>query len=223
VPAAPGDDPSATGPGRLVVAFVRGLHGVRGAVRVEVLTDRPEERFSAGRVLFGEGASVPLTVVESRPASPGWILRFAEVGTRTAAEPFRDAYLEAVITPAERPPRGAYYWHEVIGCPVTDPAGGELGVVRDVYRSGGSEVLVVADGPRGDFDLPVARPFVRVLAPRRGEIVADPDALDLPALGRVPAPRAPRRRSGAGVPPAGPAASTPTVDAPPGPAGEPGA
>ena len=29
---------------RLVVALVRGVHGLHGAVRVEILTDRPEER-----------------------------------------------------------------------------------------------------------------------------------------------------------------------------------
>jgi len=30
------------------VALVRGLRGLRGQVRVEVLTDRPEDRFTAG-------------------------------------------------------------------------------------------------------------------------------------------------------------------------------
>jgi ribosomal 30S subunit maturation factor RimM len=29
---------------RLVVALVRGVHGLRGAVRVEILTDRPDDR-----------------------------------------------------------------------------------------------------------------------------------------------------------------------------------
>ncbi len=200
-------------------------------MRVEVLTDRPEERFAVGRALFVEGASAPLAIVESREAHPGWIVRFDEVGTRTAAEAFREAYLEAGVAPAERPARGAYYWHELVGCPVTDPAGGELGVVGDVYRSGGSEVLVVTGGPRGDFDLPVARPFLRVLAPRRGEIVADPDALDLATPTHVPAPRRPRpprsrrRAGGAGVAPGGAVAATgaaedPPISAEPRPAGE---
>ena len=194
-------------------------------MRVEVLTDRPAERFAAGRALFVEGVAEPLTVAESRPADPGWIIRLEEVATRTAAEPFREVYLEAAIAPGEGLPRGAYYWHEVVGCPVTDPAGGELGVVRDVYRSGGSEVLVVADGPRGNFDLPVARPFVRVLAPLRGRIVADPDALDLPARRRGPAtrqPRAPRTRrraTGTGIAPGAAAASAPTLNVPAVPAG----
>ena len=34
-------------------------------------------------------------------------------------------------------------------------------------------------GPYGEFDLPAVRAFIRVFAPRRGEIVVDAEALDL--------------------------------------------
>ena len=47
---------------RLVVALVRGVHGLRGAVRVEVLTDKPEQRFRPGSVLLREGSDMPLTI-----------------------------------------------------------------------------------------------------------------------------------------------------------------
>ena len=51
---------------RLVVALVRGLHGLRGAVRVEVLTDHPEERFAAGAVdLVHEGYRNFLQLVQA--------------------------------------------------------------------------------------------------------------------------------------------------------------
>ena len=44
-----------------------GLHGLRGAVRVEVLTDRPEDRFAPGRVLHLEADARPLTIAWARP------------------------------------------------------------------------------------------------------------------------------------------------------------
>ena len=186
-------------------------------MRVEVLTDRPADRFVVGAQLYREGSPAALTIVEAWPATPGWVLLFGEVASRQAAEAFRDAYLEVRTGPADRLRRGAYYWHELFGVAVRDPDGADLGTVRDVYRAGGADVLEVVGGPRGDFDLPIARPFVRILAPRRGEIIADPEALDLPASGglRPPAPprpprprRAPRRR------PAGPAAA-PSAEASP--------
>ena len=192
---------------RLVVGLVRGVHGLRGVVRVEVLTDRPEERYAAGSVLHPEGSERPLTVVASTAVAdgPGWRLQFAEVPDRSSAEALMGAYLEIDAGPGAVLPRGAYYWHEVIGTPVVSTTGEALGTVRDVYRSGGAEVYIVEGGPFGEFDVPGVRDFVRIFAPRRGEIVVDVDALDLGTPRRRRAhgadagddrPRAPRRRPG---------------------------
>ena len=197
-PAAARPDP------RLVVALVRGVHGLHGAVRVEILTDRPEDRYKPGSVLYREGSDHPLTVTWSSPIAdgPGWRVQFREVQDRSAAESLKGAYLETETGPDAILPRGAYFWHEVIGVTVTGTDGTVLGTVRDVYRSGGAENYVVDGGPYGEFDVPGVRDFVRIFAPRRGEIVVDAQALDLipPAHGRSPGdperPRAPRRRPG---------------------------
>jgi 16S rRNA processing protein RimM len=184
-----------------VVALVRGVHGLRGAIRVEVLTDDPEKRFAAGSVLQREGSDVPLTIVSAEPVAdgPGWRVRFREVPDRNAADALRNAYLEAVVDPARELSRGEYYWHEVVGSAVRGVDGAELGTVRDVYRVAETEVFEVAGGPFGPFDLPAVRDFIRVFAPRRGEIVVDAAALDLQAPPEREAPedrlRAPRRRT----------------------------
>ena len=186
---------------RLVVALVRGLHGLRGAVRVEVLTDRPQQRFRNGVVLYPEGSGASLTIASAEPVAdgPGWRLRFDEVPTRDDAEQLRGAYLETVVHPAGELARGEVYWHEVIGSTVRDLEGVDLGTVQDGYRVGENEVYIVRGEPFGTFDLPAVRPFIRVFAPRRGEIVVDPEALDLQApKRRLPEgerPKAPRRRT----------------------------
>ena len=197
-------DPAAAASDRLVVALVRGVHGLRGAVRVEILTDRPEQRYAVGSVLHREGSGEPLTVTWSSAVAdgPGWRLQFREVPDRSAAESLKGAYLEIDAGPDAALPRGAYFWHEVVGTTVTSTDGTVLGTVRDVYRSGGAEVYVVDGGPYGEFDVPGVRDFVRIFAPRRGEIVVDIEALDLgpPKARRSPddphRPRAPRRRPG---------------------------
>jgi 16S rRNA processing protein RimM len=184
-----------------VVALVRGVHGLDGAVRVEVLTDRPEDRFVVGTTLYREGDGRPLTIAiaEAVADGPGWRLRFREVATRDGADALRGAYLESIVRPEEDLARGSYYWHEVIGCPVRGVDGAELGTVKDIYRIGETEVFTVDGGPYGSFDLPAVRAFIRIFAPRRGEIVVDVESLDL----RVPRsrtpdpdrPKAPRRRT----------------------------
>jgi len=168
-------------PVRLVVAQVRGLHGLSGAVRVEVLTDRPEDRFAPGAILHVEGDARPLTVVAAQPVEdgPGWRLRFREIADRPASERLRDAYLEIVVDRATDLEAGAAYWHEVIGATVRDSIGTELGKVADVYRAGETEVYVVRGGPAGEFDLPAIRDVITSFAPERGEIVVDEVVLDL--------------------------------------------
>ncbi len=177
-----------TGPAeRIAVGLVRGLHGLRGAVRVEVLTDRPAERFALGARVWVAGRPAPLTIVEAAPDGRGLRVRFDEIPDRNAAESLRDALLEVGIDEVPAPEGDAVYWHELVGVEIRGVDGTSLGTVRDVYRAGAAETLVVDGGLVGPFDLPVVKDFIRTWTPRAGVIVVDAEALDL-------APRAPRLR-----------------------------
>jgi len=181
-----------------VVGLVRGVHGLNGVLRVEVLTDHPESRFARDATLFREGSDAALTVTDATaiPDGPGWRIRLAEVADRASAETLRGVYLEADVAPADEPGRGVYYWHEVVGVPVRGIDGEELGTVVDVYRVAENDVYVVRGGPRGEFDVPAIRDFIRIFAPRRGEIVVDAQALELGPPKPPKPPRPPRPRKG---------------------------
>ena len=183
---------------RLVVAQVRGLHGLQGAVRVEVLTDRPEARFAPGQVLHVEGDARPLTIHDAQAVEdgPGWRLRFRGMSSRESSEWLREAYLEVEVDREADLDAGAAYWHEVIGSTVRDSNGVELGKVADVYRAGETEVYVVRGGSVGEFDLPSVRDIITTFAPERGELIVDEAVLDLEgAVVEAPPKTAkPRRR-----------------------------
>jgi 16S rRNA processing protein RimM len=168
-------------PVRLTVALIRGVRGLKGHVRVELLTDRPEERFVEGARLFVEGTPRVLTIAEAAAVAdgPGWWLRFHEIPTREAADTLRDRYLE-IEPPAEPREPGQWFFHELIGLAVRSTEGEELGSISDIYRAGGAEVFVVR-GPRGEIDIPGVRGIVTELAPDRGELIVDMAVLDLDA------------------------------------------
>ena len=155
-----------------------------------------------GAVLYREGSDEPLTIASAEAVAdgPGWRVRFREI-------PIARGRRHASAAPTSRRPsdphadlaRGEVYWHEVLGVPVRGVDGAELGVVQDIYRVAENEVYIVGGGAYGTFDLPAVRAFIRIFAPRRGEIVVDAEALDLrpPKERRTDPdrPRAPRRTS----------------------------
>ncbi len=178
----PATGPDASGaPERLTVGLVRGLRGLHGQVRIELLTDTPEERFLVGAALYREGTTQTLTIVESSAVAdgPGWWLRFREIPDRAAADTLRGVYLE-IDRPDEPREPGRWLWSELEGLAVRGTNGEELGRVVEIYRAGGAEVFVVR-GPRGEIDVPGVQGIVTDLAPERGELVVDMDALALDA------------------------------------------
>ncbi len=154
---------------------------MRGQVRVEVLTDRPEDRFTVGARLYLEGSADALTIADATPVADGrgWWLRFREVPDRDTADTLRDRYLE-IDAPNEPREPGRWFFHELLGLAVRSGTGDELGSITDIYRAGGAEVFVVR-GPRGELDIPGVRGIVLDLAPDRGEMIVDLDALALDA------------------------------------------
>ncbi len=190
--------PRGAPPPRLTVALVRGLRGLRGQVRVELLTDTPERRFAAGARLYPEGDAEALTVAESRPVAdgPGWWLRFEEIPDRAVAEErLRGRYLEAEDA-RDTPGPDRWFWHQLLGLAVRSTGGEPLGTVTDVYRAGGAEVFVVR-GPRGEFDVPGVRGIVTRLEPGGDGMEVDLDRLAPDARpvddGEHPRPRDRRR------------------------------
>lgn len=161
---------------------------MRGAVRVEILSDDPA-RFSVGSVLYPDGDEQPLTIAWARPDKPGILLRFVEATSREAVERLRDRYLEAL--PTEPLPEGTWYWHQVEGLEVWSTAGEHLGDVAEVMRIGEAEVYVVRGGPRGEILVPGVRAIVSELLPSSGRMIIDGSALGLPS--EPPPPQPPRK------------------------------
>lgn len=143
--------------GRIVKA-----HGVRGEALVEILTDRPAERFASGEVLSladaeGRPRKPPrLTVVATRPYRDALLVQFSELASPEATGALRGAFLEVPASLVPAPPEGSFYHFQLVGCRCIDAVLGELGRVTDVVEDGGGLLLLVA---REGATVPV--PFVQ--------------------------------------------------------------
>ncbi len=163
---------------QLVVGRVGRPHGLRGEVTVEVRTDDPDQRFSAGSALDTVPAERgPLTVVGMRWHSGTLLVRFAGCDDRNAAEELRDTVLaidSGDLGPLDDPEE--FYDHDLIGLRATTVGGEPVGTVTDVLHHGQALLVIEGIGPRSGAEILV--PFVAAIVPEvdvpGGRVVIDP-------------------------------------------------
>lgn len=153
---------------RLSVARVIGPKGLKGAVRIELLTDWPE-RLAPGAQVWLEGASEPMRIERVESGGRTTVLHLEGVGSRDAAGAVVGRYLEM---PAHELPEGSFFWDELIGLQVEDAAGRPLGELVEIFRAGGNEVYRVV-GPPGETLVPALRSVVTDVDLDAGRMVVD--------------------------------------------------
>lgn len=162
----------------VVVGRVGRAHGVRGEVAVEVRTDEPARRFADGTELATDPAAAgPLTVARSRWHGRRFLVAFAEVGDRGAAEELCGVRLLLAVDPAERPADpDEYYDRQLVGLAAHAPTGTRLGVVTEVVHLPGQDLLAVTDPNGNEVLVPFVRAIVVEVDVPAGRLVVDPPA-----------------------------------------------
>ncbi len=122
---------------RLEVGKIDKAHGVQGDVVVTLLSDRTE-RLDVGAVLFRDDGFA-FTVRKSQPHQHRFIVEFAEIRGRVAADAARGTMLFG--EPIDDP--DTLWVHDLIDAPVVDTAGNALGFVQSVLENPASDLLVL--------------------------------------------------------------------------------
>ena len=126
---------------RLEVGRVHKAHGLKGDVVVSLSTDRTE-RVAPGSVLFVDGVEHAVARSTTQPPDR-WIVGFAGVADRTAAEALRGAVLTAEPLDATD---GEWWVHDLVGARVVVPDGTAIGTVEAVQDNPAHELLVLDTG-----------------------------------------------------------------------------
>ena len=153
--------------GYIAVGEILGPWGLRGEIKVMLLTDFPE-RFARGECLFLRGQSV--TVQESRPQGERLVVRLREVEDRTQAEGLRGALLEIPEEALQPLPPGEFYRHQLLGLGVWSSEGVYLGQVADILTTGSNDVFLVRGASR-EYAIPDLRDIVQQVDLLAGRMV----------------------------------------------------
>lgn len=144
-------------PGYVAVGLIRGAHGVRGALKVEPLTDFPH-RFEPGASLWLAGER--RTVGGASPARGGLLLQLEGVTTREQAEALRGQLLEVPERELAPLQEGQYFRFQLIGMAVFDAASTLLGRLEEVIETGANDVFAVRND-EGELLIPAIDSVVR--------------------------------------------------------------
>ena len=154
----------------LRIGRVLKAHGVKGALRVELLTDFPE-RFRPGNEIDIGGR--PLVVARSEEQEGGLLVTFEGINDRNAAEELVGAYCTLPLDAAKPLPADRYYHFQLVGLSVFDAhQQRDLGRVAEVLTYSANDVLRVVDG-KTEILIPMIKSVVRTINTDEGRIIVD--------------------------------------------------
>jgi len=169
--------------GWLTVARIVKTQGRRGEVAAQILTDFPERLLERRQVWLWDGHSDPrsVTVEKTWPHKNYLVFHFSGYDSISAAKELVGLEIQIPRAEATRP-AGTFLLDELVGCRVVDQAtGAELGRVRELVATGGTDLLAVDTTAGKELLIPFAEEYCRRIAPEeeRIEVVLPEDLENL--------------------------------------------
>lgn len=157
----------------LLVGVLIAPFGIRGQLKLRLLTDRPDHLQQHIRTVYVGKSAKPYTVTRMIEHKPGLIvLSLQGVDSREAAEDLRGSEVAIPETEAAPLEEGEYYIHQLYELRVVLEDGTLIGTVQDVLITGANEVLVVKrPDDKRDALIPVIHDVIVTIAPTAGHIV----------------------------------------------------
>lgn len=161
-----------------MIGTVSGAFGVRGELKMRLLTDDPEHLATLKRVYVGDepGARRLLGV---RFHGGQALLRLEGVGTPEAVDGLRGQPVRIDGRDARPAAPGEFFLFQVIGLEAVDEAGTSVGRVTDLMETGAHDVFVVTPvGGGPDILLPNHPEVVIEVRPEEGRMTVRPLVYD---------------------------------------------
>ena len=149
--------------------------GIKGEVRVAMLTDSPERFAKLKAVWCGteESKAVRFSILSVRIEQTAVVLQLKGIDSRSMADERRGEYLFVEAKDTVTPGKGSYFIHDIIGMKVLTEAGEEIGSVRDVMELPANDVWVVASGTK-EFLIPAIKEVIRLVDLKGRRVVIRP-------------------------------------------------
>lgn len=156
-------------PESLIVGRILAPWGIRGEVKVEVLTDFPE-RFAPRKIVHLD--TRPLEIESCRYQKHHLILKLVTIDSIEAAEKLRGQDLTIPSSELHPLPEGQYYTFQLIGLKVVTTEGQTLGRITDIMSTASNDVYIV-EGKRSEILIPAIEDVVKSIDLKKGRMVIE--------------------------------------------------
>lgn len=141
----------------LRIGFVLRPQGIRGELKIEPLTDRPQRFHEAKEVLLEQqGVYTPVRMTTNRVTNDAVYAYLEGCYTRDAAEKLRGAYVCVSREQAVKLPEGSWFVCDLIGLSVRTQTQ-TIGTFSDVIRTGAVDVYEVKKEVGGTLRFPALK------------------------------------------------------------------
>lgn len=141
----------------VAIAKIVKPRGLRGEISADVLTDFPErfENLESVIALLPDGTRRDLKIEDFRFQKNRILLTFEQIDSMEAAESLRGCEICIPESETVALAEDEFFDWQLEGCAVETIEGEKLGFVKELMRTGGTEILVV-EGAEKEFLIPFA-------------------------------------------------------------------
>ena len=126
---------------KVVLGQIVAPHGVRGDLRIMPLTSNTQLFMDMDYLLLPDDRR--LQIIKARPHKNIMLVTVKEITSIEAAEALRGQKVSVYREDMPELPEGRYYVGDLIGLPVLDEEGKQIGVFKDVLPTGSKDVYVI--------------------------------------------------------------------------------
>lgn len=149
-------------PDYLVLGEILRPHGVRGEIRMRILTDYPERLINELKTVYlgdnpNSSDADEYTIKSARFHKEYLLITLADIADRDDVDTLRGKKVMIDIDNAIPLEAGEFYLYQLIGLSVQTEEGLLLGDIRDVIETGANDVYVVKGREFGELLLPAHR------------------------------------------------------------------
>ena len=117
---------------------------------------------------------MPVTRCDSKPHKEAYVAQINGIDDRDEAQLLTGALIGVARQSIPEPDQDEYFWHDLIGCQVTNQQGDVLGQVAELMETGAHAILSIkAEDTKRDLLVPFTQEYVLSVDAKQKQLVVN--------------------------------------------------